>query len=92
MIKSSKPGFEGKGYEIVHDEEKKISMSSDDSSATLLGDGLGSEPRTTVAKTPRWMWYLHAALFSISAAFFVSSWFGQPTEDKFVQRFSTWCE
>lgn len=91
MMKSSKPGFEKEGYEVVHDDEKRLSMSSDDSGATLLEDGLGSDHRTTVTRrTPRWMWYTHAALISISAAFFVASWFGQPTEDMFVQRFSAW--
>ena len=87
-----KPEFDKTEYEIVLEDEKRVSLSSD-STATLLEDGLGEEARTRhMRKTPRWMWYTHAALFSISAALFVSSWFGQPTNEAFVQKFASWCK
>jgi len=85
-----KPGFDKTRYEIVLEDEKRISLSND-STTTLLEDGLGEQARTRhVRKTPRWMWYTHVALFSISAALFVSSWFGQPTNEAFVQKFASW--
>jgi hypothetical protein len=87
-----KPGLDKIEYEIVLEDEKRVSLSSD-STATLLEDGLGEEAQIrNVRKTPRWMWYTHAALFSISAALFVSSWFGQPTNEAFAQKFASWCK